>query len=153
MLACLPASVANLVGEQVIAGLILVIQKSGDIIRSFLFIFGQKRSLIDVFRSQTEWNLVFALIRSTMVHPEAARMSFDLIDGLTAEGPDHSLSVDNFLGLLTILDDFATAASTLQEQQLHKRRRAEPLSSSKYVNKLGCKSVVVDTNWHLVAHR
>lgn len=80
-------------------------------------------------------------------------MSFDLIDGLTAEGPDHSLSVDNFLGLLTILDDFATAASTLQEQQLHKRRRAEPLSSSKYVNKLGCKSVVVDTNWHLVAHR
>ncbi len=32
-LACLPSSVSNLVGEQVIAGLILVMQKQKDIIR------------------------------------------------------------------------------------------------------------------------
>ncbi len=81
-----------------------------------------------------------------MAHPEAARMSFDLIDGLATEGPDYSLSVDNFLGLLTILDDFATAANTLQEHHLHTRRRAEPLSSSKYVDQLSCKAVVVGAN-------
>lgn len=68
-----------------------------------------------------------------MAHPEAARMSFDLIDALTAEGPDNSLSVDNFIGLLTILDEFSASANALQEQQQYKGRRAEPLSSSKYV--------------------
>lgn len=68
-----------------------------------------------------------------MAHPEAARMSFDLIEALTTEGPDNYLSVDNFFGLLTIVDDFATAASALQEQQQHKGRRAETLSSAKCV--------------------
>ncbi|KDR81436.1 hypothetical protein GALMADRAFT_239340 [Galerina marginata CBS 339.88] len=113
LLAGLPPAISNLVGEQVIAGLILVIQKQKDIIRS-----------------QTEWNLVFALIRSTMPHAEAARMSFDLIETLAAEGPNNAVSLDNFFGLLTILDDFASSAGMLQEQQQHKGRRAEPLSSS-----------------------
>jgi golgi-specific brefeldin A-resistance guanine nucleotide exchange factor 1 len=84
-------------------------------------------------RSQTEWNLVFALIRSTMAQPEAARMSFDLIEALVADGPDNSVSLDNFSGLLTILDDFATSASMLQEQQQERGRRKEPLSSSTYL--------------------
>ena len=83
-------------------------------------------------RSQTEWNLVFALIRSTMAHPEASRMSFDLIEALVADGPDNSVSPDNFSGLLTVLDDFATSASMLQEQQ-QRGRRHELLSSSKYL--------------------
>ncbi|KAJ3515961.1 hypothetical protein NLJ89_g1417 [Agrocybe chaxingu] len=113
LLAGLPSSVSNLVGEQVIAGLILVIQKHKDIIRS-----------------QTEWNLVFALIRSTMPHPEAARMSFELIDALATEGPDNSVFPDNLSGLLTVLDDFATAAGIVLEQQQHRGRRADPLSST-----------------------
>ncbi|CAA7267940.1 unnamed protein product [Cyclocybe aegerita] len=112
LLAGLPSSVSNLVGEQVIAGLILVIQKHKNIIRS-----------------QTEWNLVFALIRSTMPHPEAARMSFELIEALAPEGPDNSVFPDNLSGLLTVLDDFATVAGIVQEQQQHRGRRAEPLSS------------------------
>lgn len=112
LLTGLPPTISNLVGEQVVSGLILVIQKHKDIIRS-----------------QTEWNLIFALIRSTLAHAEAARMSFELIEALAAEGPDNSVSLDNFLGLLTVLDDFASSASTLQEQQ-NKGRRAEPLSSS-----------------------
>ncbi|KAF8810722.1 Sec7 domain-containing protein [Phlegmacium glaucopus] len=113
LLAGLSPTVANSVGEQVMAGLILVFQKHKDIIRS-----------------QTEWNLVFALIRSTMPHPEAARMSFDLIEALVADGPDNSVSLDNFSGLLTILDDFATSAGMLQEQQQQRGRRNEPLYSS-----------------------
>ena len=84
-------------------------------------------------RTQTEWNLVFALIRLTMTHPEAARMSLDLIETLVADGPDNSVSLDNFSGLLTVVDDFATSASVLQEQQQQRGHRNEPLSSSKYL--------------------
>ena len=76
---------------------------------------------------------MFALIRSTMAHTEAARMSFDLIEALVADGPDNSVSLDNFSGLLTVLDDFATSASMLQEQLQQRGRRNEPLSSSKYL--------------------
>lgn len=79
---------------------------------------------------------MFALIRSTMAHPEAARMSFDLIEALVADGPDNSVSLDNFSGLLTVLDDFATSANMLQEQQQQRGRRNEPLSSSKYLPSL-----------------
>lgn len=93
----------------------------------------QHAKYLQFYRSQTEWNLIFALIRSTLAHAEAARMSFELIEALVAEGPDNSVSLDNFAGLLTVLDDFASSASTLQEQQQHKGRRAEPLSSSKLV--------------------
>lgn len=132
LLAGLPPSISNLVGEQVIAGLILVIQKNKDIIRYInLELSSVQRILTSPCSSQTEWNLVFALIRSTMSHAEAARMSFDLIEALTAEGPENSISLDNFSGLLTVLDDFVTAASLLQEQQHHRGRRVEPLSSSK----------------------
>lgn len=76
---------------------------------------------------------MFALIRSTITHPEAARMSFDLIEALVADGPDNSVSLDNFSGLLTVLDDFATSAGMFQEQQHQRGRRYEPLSSSKYL--------------------
>ncbi|PPQ64019.1 hypothetical protein CVT24_009393 [Panaeolus cyanescens] len=112
LLAGLPPSVSNLIGEQVMAGLILVLQKHEDILRS-----------------QTEWNLVFAMIRSTMTHPEASRLSFELINAFAAEGPDNSVTPDNFAGLLTVLDDFATAANNLQEHEQHRNRRAEPIMS------------------------
>jgi len=66
-----------------------------------------------------------------MSHAEAARMSFDLIETLTAEGPDNAVTVDNFIGLLTVCDDFATFAGTLQEHHQHRGRRAEPLTTAK----------------------
>jgi golgi-specific brefeldin A-resistance guanine nucleotide exchange factor 1 len=120
------------------AGLILVFQKHKDIIRySFLLFYDDRQFHSNTHgRSQTEWNLVFALIRSTMAHPEAARLSFDLIEALVADGPDNSVSLDNFSGLLTVLDDFATSANMLQEQQLQRGRRNEPFSSSKYLPSL-----------------
>jgi len=70
-------------------------------------------------------------------------MSFELIEALTAEGSDNSVSLDNFVGLLTVLDDFASSASTLQEQQQHKGRRAEPLSSSKLVPSIILSSITL----------
>lgn len=46
LLAGLPGGISNLVGEQVIAGLILVIQKHKDIIRLFSFLCGSTVSLM-----------------------------------------------------------------------------------------------------------
>lgn len=75
--------------------------------------------------SQTEWNLVFALIRSTISHPEAARVSFELITKLASDGPEQFVTVDNFSGLITLLDDFATSASMTIEMQQNQGRRGK----------------------------
>lgn len=85
----------------------------------------------DNTRSQTEWNVVFAMIRTTLPHPEAARLSFDLATSLTSEGSDQLVSLDNFPGLVTILDDFATAAGFATERHQQRGRRVEPLTSAK----------------------
>jgi len=71
-----------------------------------------------------------------MPHPEAARMSFELIEALAADGPDNSVTPDNFYGLLTVLDDFTTNAAIVQEQQQPRGRRAEPLSTAKFVSQI-----------------
>ena len=60
-------------------------------------------------------------------------MSFDLITAITSDGPDQLIMGDNFVGLITILDDFATVAGTSTESKQVKGRRNEPLTSSKYV--------------------
>lgn len=109
----LPRSVVSSVGEQVVAGVILIVQKHRDIVRS-----------------QTEWNLFFAIIRSNIPHSEGARTSFDFITTITSDGPDQLITGDNFLGLITILDDFATIAGTSTESKHVKGRRNEPLTSS-----------------------
>jgi len=67
-----------------------------------------------------------------MSHPDASRLSFELVVALTEDGPDNAVVPDNFSGLLTILDDFASAASMVQEQQ-PRDRRVEPFSVAKYV--------------------
>jgi len=113
LLSGLPSSVANSVAEQVVAGVILFIQKHKEIVSS-----------------QTEWNLVFALLRSTMSHPEAARQSFELITSLAADGPLQLVTVDNFNGLVTLLDDFATAAGAITESQQKQVRRHGPLTTA-----------------------
>ncbi|KAJ6618317.1 hypothetical protein B0H10DRAFT_1795581 [Mycena sp. CBHHK59/15] len=113
LLSCLPPSVSTSVAEQVVAGVVLLVQNHRGIISS-----------------QTEWNLVFALLRSTISHPEAARPSFELIDTLVSDGSDQTVTIDNFPGLLNILDDFATIASTVSEGQHRQGRRQEPLTSA-----------------------
>ncbi|KAJ6547119.1 Sec7-domain-containing protein [Mycena capillaripes] len=113
LLSCLPPSVATSVAEQVVAGVLLLVQNHKDIISS-----------------QTEWNLVFGLLRSTISHPEAARLSFELITGLVSDGPDQIVTIDNFSGLLNLLEEFATSAGAVAENQLHQRRRQEPLTSA-----------------------
>ncbi|KAG6832717.1 hypothetical protein H0H92_012289 [Tricholoma furcatifolium] len=113
LLSGLPPAIASSVGEQVVSGLTLLLQKHRDIISS-----------------QTEWNLVFALIRSTLANSEAARLSFDLVITVAADGPLQLVTIDNFSGLITILDEFMTLAGTSTERRQLKGRRSEPLTSA-----------------------
>ncbi|KAJ6606553.1 hypothetical protein DFH09DRAFT_1242048 [Mycena vulgaris] len=113
LLSCLPPSVGTSVAEQIVAGVLLLVQNHKEIISS-----------------QTEWNLVFALLRSTIPHPEAARPSFELITTLASDGPDQTVTIDNFAGLLNLLDEFATSAGVVAETQHQQGRRREPLSSA-----------------------
>jgi brefeldin A-resistance guanine nucleotide exchange factor 1 len=105
--------VANSVAESIISGLILIVQNHREVINS-----------------QTEWNIVLALVRSSVSNLEAARVSFDLIQQLTAEGPEQRISADNVSGLVAVLDDFVTAAGIVAEvEHQHARRRPQPSSS------------------------
>ncbi len=58
-------------------------------------------------------------------------MSFDLVSTMASEGPGNSVALDNFAGLINVLDDFASAAGTLAEAHQHKRRKVEPLTTAK----------------------
>ncbi|KAJ7871479.1 hypothetical protein B0H14DRAFT_2724284 [Mycena olivaceomarginata] len=102
LLVCLPPSVATSVAEQIVSGVLQL----------------------------TEWNVVFALLRSTILHPEAARPAFELITSLVSDGPEQTVTIDNFNGLLNVLDDFASAAGAVAETQHRQGRRHEPLTSA-----------------------
>jgi brefeldin A-resistance guanine nucleotide exchange factor 1 len=69
----------------------------------------------------------------TVSHPDASRQSFALILKLASSGPAEFVQVDNFAGIVTLLDDFATTAGTFTESQQHHGRRSQPLNASKYV--------------------
>jgi len=66
-----------------------------------------------------------------MSQPEAARLSFELIASLSRDGPDQLVTVDNFPGLVTLLDDFASSAGILTEShQQQGRRSQQPLTTA-----------------------
>lgn len=102
----LPPSVTSSVGEQVITGVIQLVKLHRGIIRS-----------------QTEWGLVFALMRSSMRQPAASRQSFELLTALVADGPEQCVSTDNFAGLVNLLDDYASAAGSAVENAGNRDRR------------------------------
>ncbi|KAF9001938.1 Sec7-like domain is implicated in guanine nucleotide exchange function [Cyathus striatus] len=138
LLAGLPPPIASSVSEQIVAGVKLIAEQHREIISS-----------------QTEWNLVVALLRTTVPHPEASKSAYSLISLVILDGPEQNVSPDNFPGLLTLLDDFATLASSLTENQRHKGRRAEPLTSSKFFPfvERGKKSIDLVAHLHRVLLR
>ncbi|KAJ3778565.1 hypothetical protein FB446DRAFT_840732 [Lentinula raphanica] len=113
LLAGLPPDTAASVAEQIVVGVITLVQKYREIIKS-----------------QTEWKLVFALLRSTITHSEAARLSFDLLNNLVADGPEQLVTVDNFSALVTLLNDFATIAGVAVEAHQQQGRRHGPLTAA-----------------------
>ncbi|KAI0256486.1 Sec7-domain-containing protein [Lactifluus subvellereus] len=125
LLGGLPPVIANSVAEQIMSGLILIVQNHREVISS-----------------QTEWNIVLALVRSSISNLEAARVSFDLIQRLTADGPEQCISADNIAGLVAVLDDFVTTAGIMVKvEQQHARHRPQPSSSSSPVIDRGRKAV------------
>ena len=84
----------------------------------------------EIVRSQTEWNVVFALLRSTISHPEASRQSFDILAGIAAETTQELVTPDNFAGLVNALDEFATAAGIAVDAQ-QQGRRTQSLTAAK----------------------
>jgi golgi-specific brefeldin A-resistance guanine nucleotide exchange factor 1 len=67
-------------------------------------------------------------------HPEASKLSFDLITRLVSDGPEQSVTPDNCTGFITLLDDFATAAGIQIEAQQKYSRRHEPAKAEKQVS-------------------
>jgi golgi-specific brefeldin A-resistance guanine nucleotide exchange factor 1 len=51
--------------------------------------------------------------------------------GLALRGQDQLVTADNFTGLTTMLDEFATAAGVAVEGHQRQGRRREPLNASK----------------------
>jgi golgi-specific brefeldin A-resistance guanine nucleotide exchange factor 1 len=106
--------VADSVAEEIMSGLILILQKHREIVNS-----------------QTEWNIVLALIRSSISSLEAARMSFDFIQHLITDGPQQYLCADNVLCFVAVLDDFVAAAGIIVEVELQQARRRPQSNSSR----------------------
>ena len=98
------------VAEQIIEGVIELVKSHRNIIHS-----------------QTEWSLVFALMRSAMRQPAASRRVFELLTSLVADGPEQSVLSDNFAGLVSLLDEYASAAGLAVENtdKRDKRRESE----------------------------
>ncbi|KAJ4501838.1 hypothetical protein C8R41DRAFT_873085 [Lentinula lateritia] len=113
LLSGLPSDVAASVAEQIVVGVISLVQKYREIIRS-----------------QTEWKLVFALLRSTISHSEAAKLSFNLLNSLVIDGPGQLVTMDNFSALVTLLNDFATLAGSTVEAHQNQGRRHGPLTAA-----------------------
>ncbi|GJE86958.1 Sec7-domain-containing protein [Phanerochaete sordida] len=122
LLAGLPQHVASSVAEQIAAGLALILSKHSEIIRS-----------------QTEWNIVFALMKSTTHHPEASRQTFELIQSLVTD--EAKLTVDNFAGVITVLDEYATAAGLATEAQQQGRRTQSLNAANSPIIERGVKAV------------
>ncbi|KAL1746973.1 hypothetical protein HDZ31DRAFT_32906 [Schizophyllum fasciatum] len=112
LLAGLPQNVTNSVAEQIVAGVVLIVRKHGDIIQS-----------------QTEWSLVSALLRSTISHSEAGRECFELVTSLL-NGPSQAVTVDSFSSLVMLLDEFATYAGQKVDLPQHRGRRSEQVNAA-----------------------
>ncbi|KAG9093300.1 GDP/GTP exchange factor for ARF [Ceratobasidium sp. UAMH 11750] len=102
----LPPAVFSATAEQTVAGLALLVQEHPTIVSS-----------------QTEWALVFGLVRGSIVNPEAARVSLELLVQL-ASTPGRVTS-DNISGLITSLEDFAATAGS----GVVAKRRGQPRPS------------------------
>ncbi|GAB1521661.1 GDP/GTP exchange factor for ARF [Rhizoctonia solani] len=103
----LPPPVFNAVTEQIVAGLALLVQEHPTIISS-----------------QTEWALVFSLLRGSIVNAEASKTALDLLVQI-ASTPER-VSSDNVNGLITSLEEFAIAAGAGVAGRRQRQARAPP---------------------------
>ncbi|WVF70575.1 hypothetical protein IAT40_005367 [Kwoniella sp. CBS 6097] len=118
VLRSLPSTVLNAVSEQLMAGVARILEKDTTVVKS-----------------QTEWNLVIALFRATVAHPEASKVTLSIVQKMaTSYGEGENgpgLTGDNYAGTVALLDEFATAAGAAAagRQQQNRRASAGPQSS------------------------
>ncbi|ORY28981.1 hypothetical protein BCR39DRAFT_467884 [Naematelia encephala] len=108
VLRSLPSTVLNSVSEQLMAGVALILERQPQIVKS-----------------HTEWNLVIALFRATVAHPEASKVTLGIVQKIVADGPGKRLGVDNYAGTIALLDEFATAAGAAKAGKTQGRRASE----------------------------
>lgn len=88
-----------------------------------------------VIKSQTEWGLIIALFRATVAHPEASKVTLGIVQRMTATtstadqvkthtGP--GVTIDNFGGVVALLDEFATAAGAAVLGRQQRRGTQQP---------------------------
>nr|XP_018267160.1 Sec7 domain-containing protein [Kwoniella dejecticola CBS 10117]OBR89318.1 Sec7 domain-containing protein [Kwoniella dejecticola CBS 10117] len=108
VLRSLPSTVLNSVSEQLMAGVAKILEKDENVVSS-----------------QTEWNLVIALFRATVAHPEASKVTLQIVQKMaspSAAGP--GLTNDNYAGTVALLDEFATAAGAAAANRAQQSRRS-----------------------------
>ncbi|OCF31102.1 Sec7 domain-containing protein [Kwoniella heveanensis BCC8398] len=111
VLRSLPSTVLNAVSEQLMAGVARILEKDTTVVKS-----------------QTEWNLVIALFRATVAHPEASKVTLSIVQKMATSygegkhGP--GLTGDNYAGTVALLDEFATAAGAAAAGRQQQSRRA-----------------------------
>nr|XP_031861344.1 uncharacterized protein CI109_003316 [Kwoniella shandongensis]KAA5528416.1 hypothetical protein CI109_003316 [Kwoniella shandongensis] len=117
VLRSLPSSVLNAVSEQLMAGVARILEKDTTVIKN-----------------QTEWNLVIALFRATVAHPEASKVTLAIVQKMatSSNGADRpELTPDNYAGVVALLDEFATTAGAAAagRQQQYRRSSLGPQAS------------------------
>nr|ODN87173.1 Sec7 domain-containing protein [Cryptococcus depauperatus CBS 7841] len=123
VLRSLPSTALNAVSEQLMAGVALVLEKDSI-----------------VLKSQTEWNLVIALFRATVAHPEASKVTLKIVQKIATSETEMNgekkrgsrLTIDNYEGVVALLDEFATqaGAAAAGRQQQHRSSVSNPNSAS-----------------------
>lgn len=81
------------VSEQLMAGIAKILEKDSSVVRS-----------------QTEWGLIIALFRATANHPEASKVTLAIVQKMVNEQSGPDITVDNWKGVVDLLDEFGTAA-------------------------------------------
>ncbi|KAJ9113728.1 hypothetical protein QFC20_001753 [Naganishia adeliensis] len=108
----LPATALNAVSEQLMSGIAKILEKERTVVKS-----------------QTEWGLITALFRATVAHPEASKVTLELVQKTTSGAVGSGLTADNYQGMVAILDEFATAAGAAAMRIQHPRRgTAQPVA-------------------------
>lgn len=64
-----------------------------------------------------------ALFRATVAHPEASKVTLDLVQKMATGTVGAGPSVDNYSGIVAILDEFATSAGAAASRLEASRRR------------------------------
>ena len=67
--------------------------------------------------------MLFAVVKTVMTQPAALRTSFELLTSLVSDGPEQCVSIDNFAGLVELLDGYAAAAGPAVDISAHADHR------------------------------